>query len=323
VENDYERNKKVGMNKIPSILVIGSINMDLVLKTSRIPLRGESLLGTHYQYFSGGKGANQAVAAARLGASVSFAGKIGKDFNGIKLKEKLMAEGITIDLLIEEENSPTGLAIIILEENGQNRILVYPEANMDIHTEEVKRIFQKKYDAVMLQLEIPHPVIIEACNIAKRENIPIVLDTGPAMKFPLEKIKGVEIITPNETEVLCLTGINIKNLNDAKIAAKIITQKTEAKNVVIKMGEKGAFLYRDGQTKLFPSFKVKVADTTAAGDAFTSAMTISYLRYGDIEGAIYFGNIVGSLTVTKLGAQTSLPNLSEVQKFTKERSIEW
>jgi len=175
----------------------------------------------------------------------------------------------------------------------------------------------------MLQLEIPHPVIIEACNIAKRENIPIVLDTGPAMKFPLEKIKGVEIITPNETEVLSLTGINIKNLDNAKIAARIIAQKTKAKNVVIKMGEKGAFLYQNGRTKLFPGFKVKVIDTTGAGDAFTSAMTVSFLRYGDIERAIHFGNIVGALSVTKLGAQSSLPNLYEVQKFIKERSIKW
>jgi len=311
------------MNKIPSILVIGSINMDLVLKTTRIPLAGESLLGTDYQYFSGGKGANQAVAASRLGASVSFAGKIGKDFNGIKLKEKLTVEGINIDLLIEEKNSPTGLAVIILEENGQNRILVYPGANMDIFIEDIKKTFQKYYDAVMLQLEIPRLVVIEACKIAKRKNIPIVLDAGPAIKFPLEKIKGVEIITPNETEVLSLTGINIKNMNDAKIAAKIIAQKTKAKNVVIKMGKKGAFLYRDRRTKLFPSFKVKVVDTTAAGDAFTSAMTVSYLRYGDIERAIHFGNIVGALSVTKLGAQASLPNLYEVQKFIEERNIKW
>ena len=311
------------MNKIPSILVIGSINMDLVLKTTRIPLAGESLLGTDYQYFSGGKGANQAVAASRLGASVSFAGKIGKDFNGIKLKEKLTVEGINIDLLLEKENSPTGLAIIILEKNGQNRILVYPGANMDIHIEEIKKAFQKNYDAVVLQLEIPYSVIIEACNMAKRESIPIVLDAGPATKFPLNKIKGIEIITPNETEVLSLTGINIKNLDDAKIAAGIIAQKTKAKNVVIKMGKKGAFLYRDRQTKLFPSFKVKVVDTTAAGDAFTSAMTVSYLRYGDIERAIHFGNIVGALSVTKLGAQASLPNLYEVQKFIEERNIKW
>jgi ribokinase len=311
------------MNEIPSILVIGSINMDLVLETDRIPFIGESLFGRHYQYFPGGKGANQAVAAARLWASVSFAGKIGKDFNGIKLKEKLMAEGIDIELLIEEKNSPTGLAIIILEENGQNRILVYPGANMDIHIEEVKKAFRKNYDAVMLQLEIPHSAIIEVCNIAKRKDIPIVLDTGPATKFPLEKIKGVEIITPNETEVLSLTGIDIRNLDDAKIAAKIIARKAEAKNVVIKMGKKGAFLYRDGQTKLFPSFNVKVVDTTAAGDAFASAMTVSYLRYRDIEKAIHFGNIVGALSVTKLGAQTSLPNLSEVKEFIEERNIKW
>jgi len=311
------------MNEKPSILVIGSINMDLVLETDRIPFRGESLFGRRYQYFSGGKGANQAVAAARLGATVSFAGKVGKDFNGIKLKEKMVTEGISVDFLKEEKSSSTGFAIIILEGNGQNRILVYPGANMDMHIEETKEAFQKNYDVIMLQLEIPHQVIIEVCSIAKRKNIPVVLDTGPAIKFPLKKIKGIEIITPNETEVLSLTGINIKNLDDAKIASGIIAQKTEAKNVVIKMSEKGAFLYQNGQTKLFPGFKVKVIDTTGAGDAFTSAMTVSYLRYGDIEKAVYFGNIVGALSVTKLGAQPSLPNLPEVQKFIKERSIKW
>jgi ribokinase len=308
---------------VPSILVIGSINMDLVLKTDRIPFIGESLFGNYYQYSPGGKGANQAVAAARLGATVDFVGKVGKDFNGIKLKEKMIAEGILVNFLKEEKKLSTGLAVVILEKRGENRILVYPGANMDMHIEDIKRSFQKKYGAVLLQFEIPNPVIIEACNIAKKKNIPIILDTGPAIEFPLEKIKGAEIITPNETEVLSLTGINIKNLDDAKIAAKIIRQKTEAKIVVIKMGKTGALLYRNGHSKLFPSIKVEIVDTTAAGDAFTSAMAVSYLQYGDIERAIRFANIVGALSVTKLGAQASLPNLSEVQKFIKERNIKW
>jgi len=310
------------MNNKLSILIIGSLNMDLILKTERIPFAGESLLGKEYKYSPGGKGANRAIAAARLGANVTFAGKIGKDNNGIELKNRMRLEGIKVNYLIEEKEMATGLAVVILDNKGQNRILVYSGANMTLNFRDIRKAFEKDYDAVICELEIPIPVIIEAREFAKERNIPFVLDAGPAHKFPLEKIKGLEIISPNETEALFFTGINIYSLKDAEKAAKIIADRTEARYVVIKMGEKGALLYINGKAKYFSGYKVKVIDTTAAGDAFIAALTFAYLQT-DIEKAINFANIVGALTVTKLGAQNSIPYLNEVENFIKERGLKW
>lgn len=308
--------------KKPSILVIGSLNMDLILITERMPLAGESFLGKEYKYSPGGKGANRAIAAARLGANVTFAGKIGKDSNGIELKNKLRLEGIKVNYLTEEKGIVTGLAVVILDNKGQNRILVYPGANMTINFKDIRKAFKEDYDAVICELEIPIPAIIEAGEFAKERNIPFVLDAGPAQEFPLKKLKGLEIISPNETEALFFTGINIYSLKDAEKAAKIIADRTEAKYVIIKMGAKGALLYTDGKAKYFPGYKARAIDTTAAGDAFTAALTFAYLQT-DIEKAINFANIVGALTVTKLGAQDSIPYLNEVENFIEERELKW
>jgi len=310
------------MNNKLSILIIGSLNMDLILKTERIPLAGESFLGKEYKYSPGGKGANRAVAAARLGANVTFVGKIGKDSNSIELKNKMKLEGIKVNYLIEEKGIATGLAVIILDNKGQNRILVYSGANMALNYEDIRKAFKKNYDAVICELEIPIPTVIEAWKFAKKRNIPFVLDAGPAHEFPLEKLKGLDIISPNETEALFFTGVNIYSLKDAEKAAEIIFNKTEAKYVIIKMGAKGALLYTDGKAEYFSGYRVKVIDTTAAGDAFTAALTFAYLQT-DIENAINFANIVGALTVTKVGAQNSIPYLNEVENFIKGRKLKW
>jgi len=310
------------MNKKLSILVIGSLNMDLILKTERIPLIGESFLGKEYKYMPGGKGANRAIAAARLGANVTFAGKIGKDSNGIELKNRMRLEGIKVNYLIEEKEIATGLAVVILDNRGQNRILVYSGANMTLNYEDIRKAFKKNYDAIICELEIPIATVIEAWRFAKKRNIPFVLDAGPAQEFPLGKLKGLDIISPNEIEALYFTGVNICNFKDAEKAAKIIFKKTEAKYVIIKMGAKGALLYTDGKVKYFSGYKVKVIDTTAAGDAFTAALTFAYLQT-DIENAINFANIVGALTVTKLGAQNSIPYLNEVEDFMEKRRLKW
>lgn len=211
-------------------------------------------------------------------------------------------EGIKVNYLIEEKEITTGLAVVILDNKGQNRILVYPGANMAINYEDIRKVFEKDYNAVICELEIPIATVIEAWRFAKERNIPFVLDAGPAQKFPLEKLKGLDIISPNETEALFFTGINIYSLKDAEKAAKIIADRTEA--------------------KYFPGYRVKVIDTTAAGDAFTAALTFAYLQT-DIEKAINFANIVGALTVTKLGAQNSIPYLNEVENFIKERGLKW
>jgi ribokinase len=303
--------------KVPRILVVGSINMDLVIKCDNAPDGGETVLGQSYSYIPGGKGANAAVAAARLGAEVTFAGRVGKDANGASLRANLCREGISADFIGEDETNGTGLAAITLEKTGQNRIIVIPGANMSIEKEDIHKAFERDYDAVMMQFEISREIIIETCRIAREKGIPVILDAGPAQPFPLDKLGELEIISPNETETFSLTGIKINSIEDAKTASKLLQEKSNAKLVVIKLGDKGAYLYQNGEGELFPSHKVEVVDTTAAGDAFTAALTCEYTATGDIRQAIRYANFVGALAVTKLGAQPSLPTAEEVRSFSK------
>jgi ribokinase len=311
------------MKKTPNILVVGSINMDLVLRTSKVPVAGETFLGNNYDYIPGGKGANQAVASSLLGAKVNYVGKVGADANGYRLKKLLEEKNISISNFSVDEKSQTGLAVIMVEANGQNRILAFPGANMEIRSEDIEKSFQKDYDAVVLQFEISEEIVIKTCTLAMQKKIPVIVDAGPANDFPLEKIKGIDILSPNEVETFALCGIEPDNVEKALEAAKILKKRSDARIIVIKMGKNGAFLYSDKFAELFPSQKVEAVDTTAAGDAFTAAMTLEYIKSGDIKRAIRFANIVGALTVTRLGAQPSLPLLSEVENFVKERNIQW
>src|SRR3954468_17356614 len=178
--------------------------MDLVLKSDKIPVGGETVLGDSYAYIPGGKGANQGVAAARLGADVTFVGRVGEDTNGKELKGNLQQEEINADFVIEDPASSTGLAAIMLEETGQNRIIVIPGANMNITKEDLLIAFEHTYDAVIVQLEIPDEIVLEACRLGKLKNIPVILDAGPAKSFPLEAIDGLEILSPNESEAFAL-----------------------------------------------------------------------------------------------------------------------
>ncbi|HSV31150.1 MAG TPA: ribokinase [Atribacteraceae bacterium] len=299
----------------PSILVIGSINMDLVLQAERIPQAGETFFGQAYQYIPGGKGANQAVALARLGASVTFVGRVGNDTQGLRLREGLGREGIVTDFLKTDQKTQTGLAVIMVEETGQNRILAFAGANMAIQADDLLTAFEKPYQAVTYNLEIDQSIAVETCRIGRKKEIPIILDAGPAHRDSLQGIEHLEILSPNETETYALTGIMVSGSQEAYEAARRLVGACPARYVVIKMGEKGAYLYHDGQGEFFPGHRVRPVDTTAAGDAFTAAMTIEYLQRGDIREAIRFGNLVGALSVTRLGAQPSLPTRREVEAF--------
>jgi len=303
------------LNSKPSVLVIGSINMDLVLKSEKVPVGGETVLGESYAYIPGGKGANQGVAAARLGADVTFVGRVGEDANGKELKGNLLKEGICADFVIEDPESSTGLAAIMLEETGQNRIIVIPGANMRITKEDLQTAFEQTYDAVIIQLEIPDEIVMEACRLGKEKNIPVILDAGPAKSFPLEKLEGLEILSPNESEAFALTGVEVHSIESAEKAANVLKERSNAKIIVMKMGSLGAYLYKDGEGEFFPAHKVKAVDTTAAGDAFTAALTVKYISSGDINEAIQFANVVGAITVTRIGAQPSLPTVEGVRKF--------
>jgi len=298
----------------PKILVVGSINMDLCLRVPRVPLAGESLVcNDNYYNIHGGKGANQAVAAARLGADVTFTGKVGDDSSGKELAASLVNEGICTDHLSTDADSRSGLAIIILEETGENRIIVYPESNMKLTPADVEKAFEHEYDAIITQFEVSEDVVIYACKKAKEKGIPVIVDAGPAQDFPIEEIKGVHILTPNETETLAMCDIVVNDIGSAGKASKILMERSNAQYIVIKAGSDGAYVYDGEKTVQIESHKVTPIDTTAAGDAFTAAMTIEYLRNKDIKKAVQYGNAAGAATVMKLGAQPSLPMIKDVE----------
>ncbi|HEB33001.1 MAG TPA: ribokinase [Spirochaetes bacterium] len=297
------------------ILIVGSVNMDLVLQVERVPGTGENLIGSSYSYISGGKGANQAVAAARLGMDVTFVGRTGNDAHGQKLIHGLNREGISTELMIQDPDNPSGLAVIMVEPSGQNRILVYPGSNMAIREEEVERAFKHTYDAVIMNLEISDRIIGFVCGLAKNKGIPVVLDAGPVRTFDLSLCPGLKVLSPNESEAAALSGLPCTNPDEAVKAAARLADISNAGYVVIKLGAEGAVLWRNGKSAFFPAYTVEAVDATAAGDAFTSGLTSKYLETGDMDRAIRYANAVGALAVTRLGAQPSLPSAAEVAAF--------
>lgn len=297
------------------ILIVGSVNMDLVLQVERVPGAGENLIGSSYSYIPGGKGANQAVAAARLGMDVTFVGRTGKDTHGQKLVQGLKREGISTDLMVQDTANPSGLAVIMVEPSGQNRILVYPGSNMAIREEEVEQALKHSYDAVIMNLEISDRIIGFVCGLAKNKDIPVVLDAGPVRSFDLGLCPNLEIFSPNESEAAALSGLPCQSPDEAAKAASRLADISNAGCVVIKLGAEGAVLYRSGKSEFFPAYTVEAVDATAAGDAFTSGLTSKYLETGDMAGAIRYANAVGALAVTRLGAQPSLPTTEEVDVF--------
>lgn len=302
---------------IPSVLVVGSINSDLVLRTPRLPHVGESLIGMSYSHVAGGKGANQAVALARLGAAVTLVGRIGIDPEGEKLKATVRAEGVSTEFLSSCSSSQTGLAVITVNDRGDNSILVIPGANSHVTEDDVDAAMRGgSYDALVLQFEIPSETVVAACRLAAKRSIPVVIDAGPAQEFPLEELQGVHILTPNETETCILSGINPGSLDEASAAAAVLLRRSRAKIVVLKLGERGAFLCTDGGAcEHFPAYPVDALDTTAAGDAFTAGMTLRYLQTEDLRQAVMFGNAAGALAATHRGAQPSLPTAQALAQF--------
>jgi ribokinase len=297
-----------------NIVVIGSINMDLVLVSQRIPNQGESLIGEKYFYSCGGKGANQAVALKRLGADTRMIGRVGNDNNGLILKRQLTSEGINTESVICDQNSSTGLAVIMLDSEGNNRISVFPAANMRVEKNDFK-VYLDNPSALLIQFEIPVETVIEACKICIKKNIITVVDAGPAQDFPLEKIKGVTVLSPNETEAEVMCGFPVTDEQSAYEACKLLMKRSAAKYIVLKRGCHGAALFDGGNFEVFPvKNNAKVVDTTAAGDCFTAALTLKLLECKDIRSAIQFANLAASVKVSRMGAQSAMPYLYEVER---------
>lgn len=308
------------------ILVIGSINMDLVLQTPRIPGPGESFLGSAYSWIPGGKGANQALGAARAGGEVIFLGKVGSDENGAVLKSELKRSNIDTGSLSVSDDSPTGLAVILVEPSGENRIIVYPGANLDLTSGDIDRVLgsavSPQFDAILLSFEIPVDVIEYAAEAGRNAGIPVYVDAGPAREVDMDALRGVRLLSPNRSELEALSGKPCETLAETRKAAAALFRRTEPEYLAVKMGEEGALLlFGEGPEQLhIPAFTVDAVDGTAAGDAFTAGLTVEHLRTGDIRGALRYASAAGALAASRLGAQPSLPRRAEVEEFLKNRS---
>jgi len=306
----------------PRILVVGSANMDIVFSMPRMPNKGESIVAEKYTYVPGGKGANAITAVARLGADAVFCARIGNDETGKRLVDAYTREKIDTRYIKTDRTSQTGLAAILLEEDGSNRIIVYPNANLNLEIEDVENAFLSWPDAVLMQFETNPDAIIAATKFSAKKDIPVIIDAGPVRKdFPYELLKNIAIISPNEVETAQITGINPINAEMCLQASMRLMNMTKAKYVVLKLSDRGCCSYDGKNFEYYTSHFVNAVDTTAAGDAFTAALTVEFLRTGNIVAACKYANIVGALTVTKFGAMHSLPTTKEVENFIEAKKI--
>ena len=302
--------------KREGVLVVGSANMDLVVTVQRFPKPGETIFGNKFEMFPGGKGANQAVSASRLGRRTFFIGKMGKDNFSDKLIENLKYEGVDLSHLIIDKNENTGTALISVDAKGENQIIVISGGNMKITSAEIeckKNVFEK-VKVVISQLEIPIDAVMKTAQLAKTNGIPFILNPAPASVLPRELLKIVDYLTPNENELSMLANIKLNTNQSIKNAAyKLI--KDGVKNVIVTLGEKGAALFNADTEKYFSAPFVNAVDSTGAGDAFNGALAFALSNEKEIEKAIQFAVSAASYSVTKMGAQSSMPKLQDVEPY--------
>lgn len=304
------------MTTQPKIVVVGSANTDLVLQVPRLPRAGETVTSSRFFQALGGKGANQAVAAARLGAQVTFVCKLGRDDYGRGCFAAYQSEGLNLEHAVWDEETATGVAFVFVSDNSENLIGVAPGANMRLSAAEVQRAEAAiaAADCLLLQLEVPHAADLAAIAIAQRHGVPIILNPAPPAPFPLELLDGVDVLTPNETELdFILKHFGAGPETPAWLAQRVPT-------LVITLGAQGCRLITHEQDELLPSFDVQAIDTTAAGDAFNGGLAVALARKLSLKDALRFASAVGALSVTRLGAMNSLPTAAEVSEFLNQHS---
>ncbi len=305
------------------IVVVGSLNIDLIVNVDHTPVTGETILAGQLESVPGGKGANQACAAGRLGADITVLGAVGKDGYADLQRNSLIQSGVDVSHLIEKQGYSTGLAFITVDKSGDNSIVVISGANMQLTPEDIDNHIEliQKAEIVILQLEIPLDTVCYTAKKAKEFGKMVILDPAPVPEhFPEELYRYIDIIKPNETEAAMLTGISDGAEHYAE-AAEILRSRG-VKHVLITLGEKGVYLNSEScGTLMVEGHKVKVVDTTAAGDSFTSALAIMLAEGKDLKTAARFANFVSSMVVTKKGAQSSIPTLEEVKETMKQNEI--
>ena len=298
-----------------NICVIGSLNMDLVVNVDTMPKPGQTIIGSNFKEVPGGKGANQAVAMARLNGNVSMIGKVGEDGFGQTLINSLKNDKVDTTY-IQTSKGATGVALITVDKNAQNSIVVSPGANFEVKEDDIDNNIEaiKNSDIVVLQLETPLNTIKYALNKAKELNKYTILNPAPAVKLDDEIIKNVDLLTPNETELEIISGVSIETEEDIQKAAQIMIEKG-VKELIVTLGSKGSLYINKEKSMLKKAYKDEAVDTTAAGDSYTGALAVALSQDKNIEDAMDFASKVGALSVLKEGAQSSLPTLEDVKNF--------
>jgi ribokinase len=296
-----------------SIFVIGSSNTDMVVRSKRIPQKGETILGGDFFMFPGGKGANQAVAAARLGGHVTFVANLGNDLFGENALRQFEQEGIHTGFISHDAVNPSGVALISVDESGENSIVVASGANNFLAPAQVEAALEyaSPQSIVLIQLESPIETVAATARMAKQKNLQLILNPAPAAKLSDEILGAVSVITPNETEAALLTGISVTDERSAAKAADFFHQR-KISSVIITMGSQGAYVSSEKFTGIVPVQKIIAVDTTAAGDCFNGALAVALAEGLEMDRAVQFANAAASISVTRMGAQASMPKRNEI-----------
>ncbi|MEZ9304903.1 ribokinase [Vibrio breoganii] len=301
------------------LVVLGSVNADHVLQVPSFPRPGETLHGRSYQVIPGGKGANQAVAAARLGADIAFIAAVGNDAFGLNIVKSFASDGIDVSGVKVTRDYPTGIAMIQVSDSGENSICISAEANATLTEQSIEQDLPSiaSADYLLMQLETPMCGVTKAALHANSHNTKVILNPAPACPLSDELLKQVDIITPNETEAEVLTGIAVTDQTTAQLAADELHSKGIT-TVMITLGAKGVWLSENGSGQLIEGFRVEATDTTAAGDTFNGALVTGLIENKSMHDAIIFAHAAAAISVTRFGAQTSIPTRQEVDAFLQQ-----
>jgi len=298
------------------IVVVGSSNTDMIIKVPHVPVPGETIIGGKFSIAAGGKGANQAVAAARAGGDVTFIARIGDDMFGQQAKDGFVKDNINVDHVLSDKDAPSGVALIFVGEDGQNSIAVASGANANLSPSDVQAASDaiSTSDILIMQLETPLETVQKAASIASDNGVKVILNPAPARELSDDILRNISILTPNESEAELLTGINVETEKDAAAVADALMAKG-IETVIITMGPKGAFVATADSKELVSGFSVKAVDATAAGDVFNGTLAVAIAEGKPLKKAVSFANAAAALSVTKLGAQPSAPTREEIDKF--------
>jgi ribokinase len=301
------------------IVVVGSSNTDMIIKVDRLPGPGETVSGGAFSTAAGGKGANQAVAAARAGAEVGFVARVGEDSFGEQAITGFVGDGIDVRHVTRDPAAPSGVALIFVDDSGENSIAVAPGANARLTPEDVEAAggLITGADVVVMQLETPIETVERAAALAREHGVRVILNPAPAQPLSDEILGKVSILTPNESEAELLTGIQVEDDAGAEAAARTLAARG-VETVILTLGARGAFVFESDSRELVPGFEVQAVDTTAAGDVFNGSLAVGLAEGMQLAPAVRFANAAAALSVTKLGAQPSAPTRSEIEDFLNE-----